>query len=61
MPGNVCNSLISFKGNEGIKKKKGGDGGEAVSFTCIMQKCQLKNGSFWNENDIAKNFYNLLY
>lgn len=43
-----------------LKKKKGG-GGEAVSFTCIMQKCQLKNGSFWNENDIAKNFYNLLY
>lgn len=23
MPGNVCNSLISFKGNEGIKKKIG--------------------------------------
>lgn len=39
-----------------LKKK-----GKAVSFTCVMQKCQLKNGSFWNENDIAKNFYNLLY
>lgn len=60
MPGNVCKSLISFKGNEGIlekKKKKR----KAVSFTCVIQKCQLKNGSFWNENDIAKNFYNLLY
>lgn len=26
-----------------------------------MQKCQFKNGSFWNKNYITKDFYNLLY
>jgi len=51
MPGNVCNSLIHLKGNARYFKKRGW--GQST-VTSIMQKCQFKNGSFWNKNVLPR-------